>query len=576
MGKLKEVFTNWRILLVIFFMLLALLTIRPNPFVEGVAIKGVVSNSASEFAGIQKPAGSAPMSFERITSLNNHKVLNLEEYYSFVKNLKENDTLQIQTNKGIYRLVVLPKIRITTLNETEEKIISEFISVNETINGTVSEVRKEINKTVNTPKIIREVVGVEDIGLRVEESPTSNIRKGLDLQGGSRVLLRPVDKIDKETTDFLIDNIAQRLNVYGLSDVIVTDVTAPGESERLILVEIAGVSPEIIQDLIASQGKFEAKILNNTVFMGGEDIKYVCRGRAQCAGLDPQHPCQRNEDSWSCGFYFEIVLSQSAAQKQADATSKLSTISKNGRSYLSDKIYFYLDGKEMESLDIASSLKGRAETKIVISGSGSGKNLRDAEDDALKNMKKLQTVLQTGSLPTKLDIVKSDSVSPVLGKEFIKNALWMGIVAFIVVGAVIFFFYRNWKIVLPLLGSSLSEIFLIFGMASLTGWNLDLSAIAGIIASIGTGVDDVIVITDEVLKKEKYAYVDWKMKMKNAFFIILAAYFTTFVAMIPLAYFGAGQLKGFAITTIAGISIGVLLTRPAYAQLLKIILREDK
>ena len=239
MGKLKEVFTNWRILLVLFFMLLALLTIKPNPFVEGVAIKGIVSNSASELAGIQKSSSSAPMNFERIISLNNHKVLNSAEYYSFVNNLKENDTLQIQTNKGIYRLVVKSELKEIVLNETEQKIVSEFISVNETINETVSEVRKEINKTVDVPKIIQEVIGVEDIGLRIDDAPSSNIRKGLDLQGGSRVLLRPVDKIDKETTDFLIDNIAQRLNVYGLSDVIVTDVTAPGENERLILVEIA-------------------------------------------------------------------------------------------------------------------------------------------------------------------------------------------------------------------------------------------------------------------------------------------------------------------------------------------------
>lgn len=577
MSKLKKALTNWRILLVIFFLVLAFATIRPNPFAEGLAIKGISSGSSAELAGMLKPESQVPMSLERLQSINNEKVNNIEQYYSLIKDFKVNDTVQLQTTKGLYRLVVKPKIEEVTLNETEQKVVSEFISVNETINGNTTEIRKEVNKTIEVPKVIQREMGAEDIGLRIDETPTSNIRKGLDLQGGSRVLLRPVDKIDRETSDYLIDNIAQRLNVYGLSDVVVSDVTAPGESERLILIEIAGVTPDVIQNLIASQGKFEAKIRNQTAFTGGEDqIKYVCRGRAQCSGIDPQRPCQKSEDgTYGCGFFFEIVLSQAAAQKQADLTSKLDSVSKNGRNYLSDKIIFYLDGKEIEALDIASSLKGRAETKIVISGSGSGTTLRGAQEETLKNLKTLQTVLQTGSLPTKLEVVKSDSVSPVLGKEFIKNALLMGLIAFIAVTILIYLFYWNIKIALALIASSLCEVFLIMGMAALTGWNLDLSAIAGIIASIGTGVDDVIIITDEVLRKEKQSYMDWKAKMKNAFFIVMAAYFTTFVAMIPLWYFGAGQLKGFAITTIAGITLGVFLTRPAYAALLKIILGEE-
>ena len=44
------------------------------------------------------------------------------------------------------------------------------------------------------------------------------------------------------------------------------------------------------------------------------------------------------------------------------------------------------------------------------------------------NMHKLQTILITGSLPYKLEIVKLDSISPVLGKEFTKNIIYLGFV----------------------------------------------------------------------------------------------------------------------------------------------------
>ncbi|MBU2612323.1 MAG: protein translocase subunit SecD, partial [Nanoarchaeota archaeon] len=60
-----------------------------------------------------------------------------------------------------------------------------------------------------------------------------------------------------------------------------------------------------------------------------------------------------------------------------------------------------------------------------------------------------------------------------------------------------------------------------------------------------------------------------KEKIKRAFSIILGAYFTSFVSLLPLMWAGAGLLKGFAITTIIGISVGVFITRPAFGELLK-------
>ena len=52
------------------------------------------------------------------------------------------------------------------------------------------------------------------------------------------------------------------------------------------------------------------------------------------------------------------------------------------------------------------------------------------------------------------------------------------------------------------------------------------------------------------------------------------AYMTTLVGMMPLLWAGAGLLKGFALTTIAGISFGVLIARPAYAIVIEKLLRE--
>jgi len=69
------------------------------------------------------------------------------------------------------------------------------------------------------------------------------------------------------------------------------------------------------------------------------------------------------------------------------------------------------------------------------------------------------------------------------------------------------------------------------------------------------------------------AFYDWKRRLKNAMFIIFGSYLTVVAGMIPLWFAGAGLLKGFAFTTIVGVSFGVLIARPAYAAILKILLK---
>ena len=227
-----------------------------------------------------------------------------------------------------------------------------------------------------------------------------------------------------------------------------------------------------------------------------------------------------------------------------------------------------MDDREVDRLKIGAELKGQASTNIQISGSGTALTEVEAMNAALQNLKRLQTIIITGSLPVKLEIVKMDTISPSLGKEFLQNVLLVGIVAIIAVSGVVAYRYRKFKVIIPMVLAMISEMVMIIGFAALVGWNLDLAAIAGIIIVAGTGVNHFIIITDETSKKEA-ANVDWKTKIKNAMFIVFGAYLTGCAAMIPLWFAGAGLLKGFAFTTIAGLSFGVLIARPAYAAIVE-------
>jgi len=571
--KIKKVFTNVRVIILLVFLVLAVVAMHPNPYKKGVAIRNVISNSSANIAGVQSPKPNIPpMSREVILAVNNRVINDVEDYSNAIENLKINASVQVRTDKGLYRLVTKESVEILELNETEFKTVEEIIEVNETINGSIVTVNKTISKMVEVPKTERVSLGVEDIGFRVYDAPTTNIRKGLDLQGGTRVLLQPEEELNSNDIANLIDVMKERLNVYGLSDLIIREA-GDLSGNQYILVEIAGATEEEVKNLLAKQGKFEAKIGNGTTFKGGNDITYVCRS-ADCAGIDPFQGCGQSGEQWFCRFRFSISLSPEAAQRQAELTQGLEVVTEDKQQYLSEKLTLFLDDKQVDELRIGADLKGKAETNIQISGSGVGISQQEAAVNSLQNMKRLQTILITGSLPFKLNIVKTDTISPVLGGEFVRNALFIGLLAILTVSVIVFIRYRKWQVSVPMIITLISEVVLLLGVAALIGWNLDLAAIAGIIIAVGTAVDHKILITDETLKGEVHNIFNWKERIKGAFFIIMGAYLTTTFAMIPLIFAGAGLLKGFAIITIIGVSIGVFVTRPAYANVIEILLKD--
>ncbi len=516
--KAKNLFKQWRVIVLLFALLASAFAINFQLSNQGVVVNSVEVNSSAYNAGMHSPSADVkPTERERILRVNQDQVYTTLEFSTAVEKIPVGSTVRVQTTQQEYALLKLNP----------------------------------------------------SLGLTVADAPSSNLRKGLDLQGGTRVLLQPVGGATESEMKDLIDIMERRLNTYGLTDLTVKSASDL-EGNKFIVVEIAGVSKEEVKELIASQGTFEAKIGDQTVFHGGKaDIPHVCRNDGTCSRVAQ---CANN-GGYSCRFEFEITLSNEAAERHAGITKELKVNVSSGQRILEKTIDFYLDGKQVDSLQIAADLKGQKATRIVISGPGTGGTQKDAIANAVKNMNKLQTILITGSLPTKLEIVKLDSISPSLGESFIKNTLLVGLLATLAVALVIYVRYRYVKIVIPIIITVLSEIFIVLGLSALFRYNLDLAAIAGIVAAVGTGVDDQIVITDEVLFDES-GDTNVKNKIKKAFFVILAAYAVTVAAMLPLLRAGAGLLTGFALTTIAGVTVGVFITRPAFAAIIRVLMEE--
>ena len=511
--KKPSLLKSWRIWLVVVLLLFSLFFISPQLSTDGVAILSLDKDSNAEQAGIVSPSATEkPTERERILRLNNQPVDSPQAFYAKLSAYEVGEEVLIATSKNVY--------------------------------------------TVATP-----------LGIQVAQPEKTNIRKGIDLQGGTRILLESERTLDSSELSLLIENMRQRLNVFGLNDVVVRSAQDLS-NKTFILVEIAGVNQRSAETLLSRQGKFEGKIANETVFSGGNDILYVCNS-ATCSGIEP-NGCFDSGLETVCGYSFSITLSQEAAQRHFDALQQL-TIDAQGQ-YLSESLVLFLDDEETNSLLIGASLQQAVVTEISISGSGSGPTRKEAITAALEDMRTLQSILITGSLPAKLNIVQSDTVSPILGQQFTTNAIVIVIGALITVAVVVFLVYRKLKVALPIIITSLIELTILLGVSTFLQQHIDLGAVAGIIAAIGTGVNDQIVIADETLRNNVTQSKSVKQRAKNAFFIITGAYLTTAVAMIPLFFAGAGILRGFALITLIGITVGVFITRPAYAKVLEFLL----
>lgn len=462
---------------------------------------------------------------------------------------------------------------------------------------------------------LKEVDGY--LGMEVEMVGTSNINMGMDLVGGTRVLLKPVfnevNESDRESlAEQVISTLQTRMNVYGLREInyqVVSDI----EGNKYVQIEMAGASKKEIDDLLQRQGRFDGYItrvvmwnetglmeigdenytierldgnisingkelgINDTEELNGVEFKVwnVTNESAVLAGkvftgddikyvyFDPEHSfVRRYGEGWE--FSFQILVSDEGAQRFAKITEDVPVVidPKTGESYLSESIYLFLDDNIMDSLRISSGLAGQAYSTPQITGGGA------TQEDAEMGQRRLQSILSSGALPVELETVRVDVISPTLGSQFLRSVVVAALCALAAVGTVISIRYKNWKIVLPITLTSVSEIVIILGVASLINWTIDLAAIAGIIAAVGTGVDHQIIITDEMSLGEQKVYSS-KEKIKRAFFIIFGTASTTVAAMLPLGIIGIGVMRGFAITTIIGVMVGIFITRPAYSKIIE-------
>ncbi len=426
------------------------------------------------------------------------------------------------------------------------------------------------------------IVGVAPVQYEIRTNVTRESLNAILAPVGGKVSTGEnafVEGLTVETVDETKKVLDSKLNRLGMQDIRVRVV-----DNKYILIDLAGMDVATAQDVVGKPGKFEIRIQadnNQTI--------HVLYGDAVASVDIPQ-------GDRSGGWGVPFTLSEEGAAVFQKASIDAGAV-KNPDAH---PISMYLDKDEVFSAPLAAELAGslsKVPVRTLEARVGSG-------DAGSTKAKELYIHLREGALPVNVAIVGSGQVSAALGKQFKIQMVIAGLIALLAVAAMVFYRYRERRIVLPMVATSFSEVVMMLGIWSLGGiwfgWQLDLASLAGIIMVIGTGVDQLVIITDELIRggeavpaasdrsiKERAAEAAEKSgvgkavaasskvylgRLSRAFSIIIGAAATTAVAMLPLLYMGFGALTGFALIIIVGVILGTAIARPAYGRIIGHIL----
>ena len=343
-----------------------------------------------------------------------------------------------------------------------------------------------------------------------------SIRQGLDLQGGTHVVMPPVDtpdaKVDNDAVERVVQIIERRINGLGL-----TEPTIQRQGKDRIIVDLPGVKdPDSAIAMLGKTALLEFKDVTGKTVLTGKDLKnskaHVGQNSQAVVGLE---------------------FNEEGAKKFAALTAQ----------NIGKPISILLDGNVLTSPVVQEVITGG---NAQISGS---RNVEEAEHLAI--------LLRSGSLPVKVEVMETRTVGPTLGqdsKDMSVKAFGIGTISVFVF---MLLFYRMSGLVADI--ALLLYIMLVLLAMKYLNATLTLPGIAGIILSIGMAVDANVLIFErfkEEIRKGKTLRSAMEAGFSKAFTTIFDSNITTIMAAVVLFYLGTGPIKGFAIT----LALGVVLS----------------
>lgn len=343
------------------------------------------------------------------------------------------------------------------------------------------------------------------------------ISLGLDLRGGVYTVYQAENNGDPDfdtKMESTVSILTSRLTRQGF-----TEATVTRQGSDRIRVEIPNVSdPNQILTIIGTPAQLYFVDESGNNLMEGSMVK-----NAQAAQDQDGKPC----------IAFE--LTDEGAKIFAEATA----------ANLSKTISITLDGETIS----------RATVNTVIAG-GKGEITGNFTADEAKN---LATLILSGALPLNLTQLEVSAISATLGVEALDRAIQAGIIGVALVMLFMLFRYRLCGLVADI--ALTIYIMIVVLLLALTGAQLTLPGVAGIILGIGMAVDANVVIFERIREEVKNGRPIGSAVRKgfsNALSAIIDSNVTTIIAAVVLYAFGTGSVRGFALTLGIGVATSLV------------------
>src|SRR3989441_12225926 len=361
-----------------------------------------------------------------------------------------------------------------------------------------------------------------------------------------------------QSIDQAINTIRNRIDQLGVGETVIQKQGGPTENE--ILVQLPDVTdPARVKGIMQSTALLELKLVDSGPFPSPAAAAQNYGGVIP-ANLEVLPSVERDLPSSSEGSYY--VVQRVASISGRDLKGAYPSRDENGRPAVSfnlsadgaqrfgrvteenigKMLAIVLDGRIQSS----PRINGRITDSGIITGGTAGFAPQAAQDLAL--------VLRSGALPASIKYLQEQVVGPSLGADSVRAGFLAAVVALVSVIGFMLVYYKASGVNATV--AMILNLIVLFGALAYFGAALTLPGMAGVILTIGVGIDSNVLIFERIreeLHAGKTAVSAVITSFGRVFITLVDTHLAALISATFLFLFGTGPVKGFAVTLVIGL-----------------------
>jgi preprotein translocase subunit SecD len=389
------------------------------------------------------------------------------------------------------------------------------------------------------------------------------LRLGLDLRGGTHLVLQVLpestgagglQRVTPDTLKEVLRTLERRVNQLGVADPVITEygssgdrvlVQLPGVADvaqaKRLIVSVAQLSLHLVDQEARSREALLARlpdgvpstlmVLEGRGAAPGENAYYLVRRQSVVTGRDLRSAQAGRGELGQPNVRFTLNSRGAEALERETARNV-------GR-----RLAIVLDGRVIS----APTIEGVVGAEGQIRG---GFTAAEADETA--------ALLRAGALPAKMRYIQELTVGASLGRDSIRAGLVASGAALFLVAAFVLVYYRLAGV--NAVVALLANLLILLAAMAWSHSTLTLPGIAGIILTLGVGVDTNVLVFERIreeLRRGKTARDAVRAGFDRVWVTILDTHATALIAAAFLFQFGTGPVKGFAVTLVIGLVANV-------------------